>query len=151
MKIPAILGCIKTGNAVVTKIAERGIYCSLNTSCNERAGCQTCTTCFPQKTKRMLFCPVPDPNTYTIGQCIKISYPALHEVIAAGIVFGLPLLCAVTTALLWQSCFSTTSDSPGAIFATVSALAAGFFFVFIIEKLIRAFFPIIIITKNQQL
>ncbi len=150
MKPPHILGSIKTTNAVVAKIIQKGIYCSPNSSCDEPAECHNCTTCATQKPKRLFFCPVPDPSVYTVGQCIHISYLALHEAVAAGIVFGLPLFCAVTVSLLWHSYFSTTADSPGAIFATVSALALGFFFVYIIEKIVRAMFPVTIVTKKQK-
>ena len=148
MKVPAILGHITTANAVVSKIAKNGIYCSPNTSCDEPAECHNCGACTTQKPKRLLFCPIPDPGAYTIGQCLYISYLAIHEAVAAGIVFGLPIFCAVAVSLLWHSYFSTAADSPGAIFATVSSLALGFFFVYMIEKIVRALFPVTIVTKK---
>ncbi len=148
MKVPAFLGHVITANAVVSGIGRGGIYCSPNTSCDETAGCHSCGACSTEKPKRRLFCPVADPDAYTVGQCIRISYLALHDLAAAGIVFGIPLFCALAVSLLWHLLFSPTADSPGAIFATLSALATGFLFVYIIERVVRTLFPVTIVTRK---
>ncbi len=150
MNIPYFIGSFKSENAVVTKIGTSGIYISPNQSCDKPPECHGCTACgTTPSTKHVLFCSVSEPTSYSKGECVPITYFGVNEALAAFLVFGLPIFCAITTSIVWNIYFSNSADSWGAGLAALSALIVGFLLVYIIEKTILYFYPVTINTENR--
>ncbi len=151
MKFLDLIGTMKTANAVVAKISSKGIAVSPNTSCDKTPGCGSCTACGPPaESKHMFFAPVSNPSDYALGQCVTATYFAINEALAAFIVFGLPLCCALAAFAGYSLYFSAGAESPGAILAAVSALFGGFLLIYGIERITHMLFPVTVETNNTQ-
>lgn len=150
MKLISLLGSVKTTNAVVLKVGRKGITVSPNASCDKPPGCQNCTACGPTESKHTFFCSVSDPSAYSIGQCIYTTYFLIHELLAAFIVFGLPILCALAAFVVCSIYSSAGPESPGVILATVAALFGGFLLIYFIERITRILFPVSIAIDHKQ-
>lgn len=144
MQVPNYIGSVKSNNAVVSRIAKNGIHVSPNLSCNEPAGCHNCSLCGTKPSKLEFFCSIPNPYDYSEGQCIRIKYFSLTEVVAAVVVFGIPIFCAIVTYTVYSLFIAASTETLGLVLATAVAVVFGFIIVYIIEKLTRYFYPVTI-------
>ena len=150
MKVPHFIGRMKQNNAVVLKTVQKGVYVSVNASCTVNEGCYRCSLCKNDEKKLTFFCPVPNPEQFSKDNCIQIRYFSLNAVFASGIVFGIPVVCPIVAYAAWASLFKTDTESPGAVLASIAALAAGFMIIYIFEKLINFIFPVTIETVSKK-
>ena len=144
MVLPNFIGSVKSNNAVVSRIAKKGIYVSPNPSCNEPAGCHNCSLCSIKPSKLEFFCSIPNPYDYSEGQCIRIKYFSLTEVVAAVAVFGIPIFCAIVTYIGYSLFFTASTETFGLVLATAVAVGFGFIIVYLIERLTRYIYPVTI-------
>ena len=142
MQVPDFIGSVKNNNAVVSRIAENGIYVSPNPTCEKHTGCHHCSLCGSIPSKLEFFCSIPNPNDYTEGQCIRIKYFSFTEVIAAAVVFGIPVFCAIVTYAVYSLFFTASTETLGLVLITSSAVVFGFIIVYIIEKLTKYYCPV---------
>ncbi len=151
MKLIDFIGSEKTTNAVVQKVSRKGIAVSPKESCDKPPGCGSCTACGPvTESKHTIFCPVPHPSDYSIGQCVRTTFFSIHEALAAFIVFGMPLCCALAAYFIYSVFFSAGMESLGAILAAVSALFGSFLLIYGIEKISRKFFGVSVEIDTHQ-
>lgn len=146
MKIPSFIGTVKVNNAVISKVKENGIFVSPNTSCDKPAGCHGCSLCTPGKSKIRFFCAVSEPSGYTEGQCVRIQYFSFNEAVAAFVVFGVPIFCALVTYITMSIFLNAGIESSGMVLSTVFAVVAGFIIVYLIDRIVRYLYPVIIIN-----
>ena len=144
MALPDFIGSVKSNNAVVSKIVKNGIYVSPNSSCDKPAGCHNCSLCGTKPSKLELFCSLPNPNGYSVGQCVRIKYFSLTEVVAAFVVFGIPIFCAIVTYFVYSLFFTASTETLGLVLVTALAVVFGFVIVYFIERITRYFFPVTI-------
>ena len=144
MKIPAVIGAVKSNNGVILKVKEKGIYVSPNTSCDKPAGCHGCSLCTPGRSQLKFFCSVPKPADYSEGQCVRIQYFSFNEAVAAGVVFGIPIFCAVVTYIALSIFSNTGAETLGLVLSTTLAVVVGFAIVYLIDRVIRYFYPVTI-------
>ena len=149
MKIPGFIGGVRLNNGVISKVKENGIYVSPNTSCEKPAGCHGCLLCTPSRSKLRFFCSVPKPSDYSEGQCVRIKYFSFNEAVAAGVVFGVPVLCAVVTYILLSAFFYAGTETFGLVLSTAFAVVFGFIMVYLIDKIVRYFYPVTIETDTS--
>lgn len=144
MKIPAFIGTVKSNNGIISQILEKGISVSTNTSCDKQVGCHGCSLCTPGKSKLRFFCPVPEPSIYSEGQCVRIHYFSFNEAVAALLVFGIPVCCAVVSYILLSILSNTRTETSGMVLFTAFAVVIGFIIVYLIDKAIQRFYPVTI-------
>jgi hypothetical protein len=152
MRIPAFIGTVKSNNGVILKVKEKGIYVSPNTSCEKAAGCHGCSLCTPGRSQLKFFCSVPKSSDYAEGQCVRIHYFSFNEAVAAGVVFGLPVFCAVVTYIALSIFSNTGAETLGLVLSTTLAVVAGFALVYSIDRIIRYFYPVTIerVYENEN-
>jgi positive regulator of sigma E activity len=147
MGIPEYIGTIKTQKAVVLKSSEGRIRVALK-ECAGRGGCQGCTACGQQESPApKLTIPVKNAAGFTAGQEIRIRRLALNEGLAAGIVFGLPLLAALAAIIISQVLRPDSLEAPTTVVATVGALAVGLLMAIAVEVYITRRHPVEILEK----
>ncbi len=150
MEIPAFIGTVKLNNAVISKVKENGIYVSPNISCDKPTGCHGCSLCTPGKPNLRFFCSVPEPSDYAEGQCVRIKYFSFNEAVAAVVVFGVPVFCAVVTYIILSVFSNTRTETSGLVLSTAFAVVIGFIFVYLIDRIIRYFYPVTIEKDSSQ-
>lgn len=134
-------------DGIVTTIHPNGITTIPAEDCNAAGancggGCGGgCGSCGGKKRVRTFTLPVTAPESFHPGQPIRFRYHALHETLGALLVFGLPLLFAVVTLLVWQIVQPEHAESGIALLSSGIALAAGFTIVRSIDRLFARSHP----------
>lgn len=148
MRIPEYIGTIKTEDAVVLESSARSIRVALKGACADKPSCHGCTACGSDDTVRKLRIPVPDASGFSEGQEIRIRRLAVNEGLAAGIVFGLPLLAAVAAIVISQWLRPDSLESPVTVVATVVALGLGLATATAVEGFIHKRHPVEVLEKG---
>lgn len=132
----------KEEKGVIVKITSKGIYVFLNKSCSPKKDCHGCKGCQSTSSLPSFFCPVKNSSEYSQGQHVKVTYTSLNQALAAILLFGIPILCAIVSFVLLYSFNPDVIHSYLAPLTTFVAMGCGFFLVFVIDKCIHVSFPV---------
>jgi hypothetical protein len=150
MSFNNIFGQVKTSTAIITDINKKGIYLRPDPSCEKQLACHGCTICSdPPQSGPKLFYPASGSKTFKLNQIITITHFVPNEVLAAIIVFGIPIICSIATFIILHLVNPATTDSIHAISLIVLAFIFGFIIVFLLDKIIRIMYPITILDKRE--
>ncbi|NLL15045.1 MAG: SoxR reducing system RseC family protein [Fibrobacter sp.] len=143
---------IKDG--VVVDYKKKQIWIVLDQKCRSEgkchAGCGGCGEAKPSLKKRVF---LKKSMPLEKGQKITLKMHILNENIAALLVFGIPVLMALSCALMWYLYSPQDIESPLALLTTAFAFVSGFLLVWIIDTIFSMLFPptIILPTPVQEL
>lgn len=128
-------------DVVITESSEESLKVVPLVDCGGKGGCGKCNLCGPNDKKIILSYKIKDSEKYNAGEQIKLKRYIINEALAAITVFGIPILFAFLTQLLWHIFSPETANSGMAVVYTLIAGVAGIGIVYIIENLIKIFFP----------
>lgn len=111
------------------------------TDCGGKGGCGKCNLCGPNDKKVTLSYKIKNSEKYKTGEHIKLRRFIINEAIAAGTVFGIPIIFAFLTQLFWYIISPGTANSGVAVIYTLVAAIVGIGLVNLIENVIKIFFP----------
>lgn len=143
---------IKDG--VVVDYKGKQIWIILDQKCRSEgkchAGCGGCGEAKPAIKKRVILKKTMQIKT---GQKITLKMHILNENIAALLIFGIPVLMALSCSLIWYLYTPQKNESPLALLTTALSFASGFLLVWIIDTIFSKLFPptIILPTLEQEL
>lgn len=125
-------------NGIVTAVSSDGIHAIPADACGMNDGGKNCSggcgSCGGKKKVRTYTLVLRTPHDLHTGQQIRFRYHSLHETVGALIVFGIPLVMAFSTLLLWQVLQPQQAESGRALLSSGIALACGFGVVRIIDR-----------------
>lgn len=136
-----ILGDWIIEDVVVTKSSEKTLNVVPLVDCGGKGGCGKCNLCGPNDKKITLSYKIKDSEKYQAGEQIKLKRFIINEALAAFTVFGIPILLAFFTQLLWHIFSPESANSGIAVVYTLVAAVVGVGVVYIIENIIKVFFP----------
>lgn len=136
-----MLGDWVIDDVVVTGSSSSGLKVIPLVECGGKGGCGKCNLCGPNDKKITLTYKIPGSEKYKTGEQIKLKRFILNEALAAGAVFGIPILFAFLVQILWYIFSKETANSGIAVFYTFAAALIGIGAVYVVEVLIKAFFP----------
>ena len=140
---------IKDG--VVVDCKGKLIWIILDQKCRSEgkchAGCGGCDEAKPSLKKRVI---LKKSMPFTTGQKITLKMHILNENIAALLVFGIPVLMALSCALMWYLYSPQSVESPLALLTTALAFTSGFLLVWVIDTIFSKSFPPTIILPNPE-
>ncbi|MBD3316970.1 MAG: hypothetical protein GF344_14370 [Chitinivibrionales bacterium] len=149
MAIPEYIGTMRTESAVVLKTSKSKIRVALKDGCTDKSSCRGCTACgHTERTIPKLTFPVENASQFSTGQEIKIRRLAVNEGLAAGIVFGIPLLAAVAAIVVSQLVKPDSLESPETVVATIGALGLGIVTAIAVETYISRRHPVEVLEKG---
>jgi positive regulator of sigma E activity len=126
----------------VTDTSSNIITVVLDILCEPMKGCSTgCGACGGNHKNQKTTLTIDSEHHFTVGQKVTIHRTILNENIAAGVVFGIPILFSLLCIGVWILFSPSTVDSPWVIFSTVISFIAGFPVVRIIDKLFNRNHP----------
>lgn len=128
-------------DVVITESSAESLKVVPLVDCGGKGGCGKCNLCGPNDKKIILSYKIKDSEKYNAGEQIKLKRFIINEALAAITVFGIPILFAFLTQLLWHIFSPETANSGMAVVYTLIAGVAGIGIVYIIENLIKIFFP----------
>ncbi|MBN1576269.1 MAG: SoxR reducing system RseC family protein [Chitinispirillaceae bacterium] len=127
---------------VVSACAEGKVWVVPSAWCSEQAGCNGgCGSCGGKKPRRRIMVETALNDRFAPGASVTLRSFQLNEAIGALIVFGIPLLSALTVFLVWYAIDPSTVESGGALLVAGSAFFCGFIIVRIIDRIFRKRFP----------
>jgi positive regulator of sigma E activity len=136
----------------VTSIRAEGIEavpaedCSGANGCN--GGCGSCSG--RQKRLRKFILSCESPQSFHTGQPVTFRFYAYHETIGALAVFGLPLLFAMTTLLVWYLVRPEMAESGWALLSSALGLVLGFGVVGIIDRIFSRSYPPVLLSADRS-
>ena len=136
-----------------SRLQKKQIWIVLDQKCRSEgkchAGCGGCGEAKPSLKKRVF---LKKSMPLEKGQKITLKMHILNENIAALLVFGIPVLMALSCALMWYLYSPQDIESPLALLTTAFAFVSGFLLVWIIDTIFSMLFPptIIIPTTTEQ-
>lgn len=128
-------------DVVVVGTTTSGLKVVPLVDCGGKGGCGKCNLCGPNDKKITLTYKIANSEKYKAGEQIKLKRFILNEALAAGAVFGIPILFAFLVQLFWHIFSKETANSGIAVLYTFIAAVVGIGAVYIVENLIKAFFP----------
>lgn len=134
------LGEILLDPAVIVSIEPTGITIIPASSCGP-SGCKNCNLCASGDNSNKIFYKIKNAHKFKLHQEINIKRFVFNEAVAATTMFGIPILLALITQLIWYNKCPQTADSVSAILSTVGAMIFGIVIVYIIETLVKIKFP----------
>ncbi len=141
IEIQGVVGAIEKGKAWIVP----SDYCA------EKQGCTNgCSSCGGDTRKKKIMVVTSPVDQFSIGESVIVRYYNLHEALGALIVFGIPLLCALTVLLCWYLINPATVESGRAILTSGCGFIGGFFIVRGIDLIFRKLFPAAIIPKKND-
>jgi hypothetical protein len=144
MSIPAFLGQMKTDEAVVIGHSRKAIRLEMDGACSISGGCSHgCSSCGGKDESRAtrFMVRVASPEGFARGQRVRVRRFVANEAIAAGIVFGLPLLLALTAVTIWYVLAPEQAESPAAVLSGVGGLVGGFVVAAIADRIAQHLAP----------
>lgn len=136
-----LLGDWVVEDVVITETANEKLKVIPLTDCGGKGGCGKCNLCGPNDKKVTLSYNIKDSSKYKSGDQIKLKRFIINEALAASTVFGIPILFAFFTQLVWHVVAPESANSGMAVIYTLIAGVLGIGCVYIIELLIKIFFP----------
>ncbi len=135
----SLLGQSRVDYGIVANINRKGALIVLDRGCMEKDSCAGCKACgVSDRPPPQIFVPLSGSQPVAAGQRIPVRRFVLNEAVAAVVAFGIPVVCALLTAIWWRLHFA--ADDRGAL-ASLAALGAGFILVAAADKLIRLAAP----------
>ncbi len=128
-------------DVVIAESSEQKLKVIPLTDCGGKGGCGKCNLCGPNDKKVTLSYRIKDSEKYHAGEQIKLKRFIINEAIAAGTVFGIPIIFAFMAQLLWHLFSPDTANSGVAVIYTLIAAVIGIGLVNLIENVIKMFFP----------
>ncbi len=144
-----VVGEIKQEFAIVLKVKDNGLQVSPKSCLNRgTGGCGTdkknvgCGACSTRPGSLKYFYKTDTPKDFKDEQLIEIEYFAMNKVFASLTVFGLPATMILLSFITFSSFMTLNSNSPALILPVLSGAAAGFFGIYLIEKILQLIHPI---------
>lgn len=139
----------ETKNGVIVDYKGNNLWVVFDQACYSEEKCHTgCGGCGGNKPLLKKRIRLNQALTVKTGQKISLKMHILNENIAAILVFGIPVLMALTCALLWYIYTPQKIESPLAVLSTVTAFTAGFLFVWFIDTIFSRIFPPAILNPS---
>ena len=110
-----------------------------------KVGCGSCST---QKTERRFSVPAASPEKFNAGQQIHFRRFIPEPNLVSFLVFGIPILLALTSMLCWLALAPQKAESPLALLCTAAAFFCGFFILMVIDALFKKRYPASITNGN---
>ncbi len=143
-----LLGTFKQSYAVIVDVTTKGIRVLCNPTCTKKKGCAGCSLCDEPRSGPTLLCKDGSNHEYAKHQVVTIRRFILNEALAAAILFGIPIGCAIIAAFVFTLITKKPVDTPMPIFFTCLAFMGGFLIVFVLEKIFSLLYPPEIIESN---
>ncbi|MFP4417771.1 MAG: SoxR reducing system RseC family protein [Fibrobacterota bacterium] len=110
-------------------------------NCKPKGGCSNCSGCGSNRSVPRITIRHPESQRFETGRQVIIRRLCINEAFSAIVMFGFPLVCALSTLFGWFILAPHSADSPAAILCSVAALIGGFFCVFLFDLLLNTLFP----------
>jgi Positive regulator of sigma(E), RseC/MucC len=117
---------IRYDAGTILKIEPTGVWIAIYANDVNKSACAGCRDCLPSKTAFKLFVIVTDTRLYSLNQNVVVKRTLPNKGWAAAFIFGVPLLFAFASMLVWNYISSQTAGSPLSIGAMVAAVFFGF-------------------------
>ncbi|HEX3019103.1 MAG TPA: SoxR reducing system RseC family protein [Chitinispirillaceae bacterium] len=138
---------IKDG--VIVDRKENYLWVVLDQPCRTKGKCHTgCGGCGGEKPvlKKKIY--IDKTSTFNQGQKITLKMNIPNENIAALLVFGIPVLMALSCTMLWYLNNPQKAESPLALLTTALSFVTGFLVVWIIDTNFRRAYPPAVILPS---
>jgi hypothetical protein len=109
--------------------------------CDTKTSCKGCTSCAEKPGARKMWLPIRCGESLSPGIRVRFTRYVVNEALAALLLFGLPILTAASTLIVWSIVAPERAESPVAVGSAVLAFAAGFGFSWGLEKLFLRIHP----------
>lgn len=136
---------------IVVKQQDNRLWFDPKATCDTKDGCNGgCSSCGGKIDPKRVMVETADATSFALGDSIAVKSVVLNESIGAAIVFGIPLLMAVTTLVIWYFVSPQTVESGGAILASGGGFIAGFFIVWLTDRSFRRRHPVEIVRTPRH-
>jgi positive regulator of sigma E activity len=135
---------------IVTALLPYGIEVIPEEDCTSEGGCNGgCGSCAgKQKRSRKFTLNLDSPRAFRTGQHVTFRYRAYHETLGALIVFGLPLLFAMTALVIWYLLRPEMVESGWALLSSAFGLVLGFGLVRVIDRIFSRTYPPVLLSAD---
>lgn len=139
----------KESKGRITRLKNRSASITLIDMCTSNGACSSgCGSCSEKKRPRTVFIHLDDTDNYSIDTIVTIRFSEINEFIGALIIFGIPLLCAFLSLLLWYIFNPEQIESGISILSAGLSFTGGFFIVRCIDHYFRRCFPSSILSAG---
>ncbi len=136
-----LLGSVRIDEARVIEVAPRRVRVAFTADCDRPESCAGCTACARSPRVPKVTVPSPDTSRFTPGQAVRVARFAANQALAAFVIFGIPLACALGAAFLAGWAAGRGAQSQAAAVASLFGMAAGFAIAAFIDRLVRIAYP----------
>jgi hypothetical protein len=110
----------------ISGIGTTGLWVTIPADDGIKNTCAGCRNCAASKTALKLFVRVIDPHIYSLHQSVVLKRTVPNKGWTAAFIFGVPLLFAFASMLVWNYISSQTAGSPLSIGVMAAAIFIGF-------------------------
>lgn len=139
----------KESKGRISRLKNHSVWITLIDTCADSGGCSLgCCSCSKKKQTRTVLVHLDDTDTFPIGTIVTVKFSEINEFIGALIVFGIPLLSAFLSLLLWYIFNPEKIESGISLLSAGLSFTGGFFIVRCIDHYFRHCFPSSILSTH---
>ncbi len=135
---------------IVSASSEGKLWIVASKECEEQPSCNKtgCMGCGGVARRQKIFVETSNAQLYPVGTEVVVKTSEINQALAAIIIFGIPLILALSVLAVWYALNSSGTESVFFIFFAGIAFFSGFIVVGFIDRIFRKKYPSSIISSK---